>query len=180
MVRRMLCMTSALVRIDLMIISRTESQEPSFLRKLKSQYAGRDGRHENPQARPKRLRDEDDDDDDPVYVDGESNETLSRQDYQALSGGNQDEVTSKEEQRETPPAEAHPGTSSGKEQPPKEPSGKEIAGIGLKKKFKKAKAIGEDVDNDGLEMEKAEMDSKTKSIKAKRKKIVKLSFDQEE
>ena len=148
---------------------------------MRSQYGGKDGqRHENPQARPKRLRDEDGDDDEPVYIDAESNETVSRQDYQALSDGKQDQLASKEQPHEKLTAGDHAEHPSGEEQRPKAPSGKDVAGIGLKKKTKKVRAIGEDVDEIDLDGEKQEVDETAKSTKPKRKKKIKLSFDQGE
>lgn len=67
-----------------LILTLSEANEPSFLRKLRSQQAGRDtDRHERQIARPKRAKVAVDDDA-PTYVDEESNDTLSKEEYEAL------------------------------------------------------------------------------------------------
>jgi hypothetical protein len=60
-----------------------ESREPSFLRKLKSQYGGDQDRHERPIARPRKDR-ADDEDEGPTYVDEASNDTISKEDYEKM------------------------------------------------------------------------------------------------
>jgi len=65
----------------------TEAHEPSFLRTLRNQQSGRDAdRHERPIARPRRTR-VDDDEDGPTYVDAESNDPLSKAEYDTLVAG---------------------------------------------------------------------------------------------
>ncbi|KAI9747037.1 MAG: hypothetical protein M1835_002251 [Candelina submexicana] len=64
-----------------------DMKEPSFLRKLKGEYgAGDSHRHERPTARPRKQQTGEDDDDGPTYVDEESNETISKSQYDALVG----------------------------------------------------------------------------------------------
>ncbi|KAJ9634962.1 uncharacterized protein PV06_08663 [Exophiala oligosperma] len=60
-----------------------DKQEPSFLRKLKGQYAGLDGRSNVQIARPKkdRLKTGDGDEDDPLIVD-ESGETVEKAEFE--------------------------------------------------------------------------------------------------
>jgi len=62
-----------------------EANEPAFLRRLRAQNAGQgeDGRHERQIARPKRVK-QDDEEDAPAYVVEDSNETLSKEDYEAM------------------------------------------------------------------------------------------------
>ena len=61
-----------------------DSHEPSFLRKLREENVGlAPDRQERPVARPKRSKDAADDDS-PTYVIEESNDTLSKAEYEAL------------------------------------------------------------------------------------------------
>ncbi|KIV93240.1 hypothetical protein PV10_04469 [Exophiala mesophila] len=59
-----------------------DKQEPAFLRRLKGQFGGDDGRHNVQIARPKRDRLKTaDDDDDPLIVD-EQGETVAKEEYE--------------------------------------------------------------------------------------------------
>ncbi|KAK5009229.1 hypothetical protein LTR28_002048 [Elasticomyces elasticus] len=65
-----------------------EKTEPPFLRRLRAEQAGKnlDDRHERATPRPKRLkRDGDSDEDEPTYVVEESNDTLSKAEYEAMA-----------------------------------------------------------------------------------------------
>ena len=62
-----------------------EASEPAFLRKLREQHGGGDGRHERPVPRPRKARTAADEDDDaPAYVMEDSNDSLSKEDYTKL------------------------------------------------------------------------------------------------
>ncbi|KAI9718398.1 MAG: hypothetical protein M1812_004119 [Candelaria pacifica] len=65
-----------------------DMKEPSFLRKLKSEYGSGDShRHERPVARPRKHQTEEGEDDDrPTYVDEETNEIISEGQYHDLVG----------------------------------------------------------------------------------------------
>lgn len=65
----------------------SDSNEPTFLKKLRGEYGGGHSvRHQHQQLRPRKQRNADDDDDDePVYVhEGDPSEPISKADYDAL------------------------------------------------------------------------------------------------
>ncbi|KIW64541.1 hypothetical protein PV04_09467 [Phialophora macrospora] len=66
-------------------------QEPAFLRKLKGEFSGLDGRHNVQIARPKkdRLRTGDDDEDEPVIVD-EQGERIEKAEFERRLKGEDD------------------------------------------------------------------------------------------
>jgi hypothetical protein len=125
--------------------------------------------------RPRKAKNNDDDDDAPVYVDEESNEVITKEDYQALIGGtpsqNQD-ATSKDQAAE----------GEDKTQPPKEPTAKQsnLTEVGGQKKRKQAKVVGEDKpDAEEAKPEPEEKPNAPVSRKPKKAKKIKLSFDEE-
>lgn len=138
---------------------------------MRGQAAGDDSaRHENPIPRSKRLV-QDDEEDAPTYVLEDTNQSLTKAEYEALVAGKDD------------PTDDDP-KSAGTET--KEPGAKQqvkanIAEVGKAAKKRKAKVIGTG-DGDGEDTE----DTDTKVIKKvkkpkKKTKPVKLSFgDQEE
>jgi len=169
-----------------------EAQEPAFLRRLRAQNSGQsaDGRHERPVARARKPK-VDDEEDAPAYVDENSNETLSKAEYEALmksdnkpiegqSGGDDDVKAPTEDETPgvtgeltgTDPKAA--GALPGGEK--KESSTKEAI-VGNKKR-KSAKIIGNDDEDQNDEQSRK---STTASKKQKKKgKPIKLSFDEEE
>lgn len=168
-----------------------EAQEPAFLRRLREQNSGSsaDRRHERPVARARKPK-ADDADDAPAYVDENSNETLSKAEYEAMlktesksvegEAGGAKNVTEDEtpgvtgELTGTEPKVA--GTLPEEEK--KESSTKE-ATVGNKKR-KSAKVIGNDEeDQDDEQAPKVSTPSKKQKQKKKGKPI-KLSFDDEE
>ncbi|MCJ1463525.1 hypothetical protein MMC07_002133 [Pseudocyphellaria aurata] len=64
----------------------TDSTQPAFLRRLRSEIGdGDSARHKRPLARPrKHIISDDDDDDEPTYVDGNNQNAISKADYDAL------------------------------------------------------------------------------------------------
>lgn len=63
----------------------TDPKEPAFLRRLRGEHGIADSaRHERPLTRPKKHKISDDDDDEPTYVDGNSQNAISKADYDAL------------------------------------------------------------------------------------------------
>ncbi|MCJ1256128.1 hypothetical protein MMC24_003948 [Lignoscripta atroalba] len=155
-----------------------ESQEPSFLRKLKSEYGGDvSGRHERPLARPRKLKDEADDDG-PTYVDEGSHNTISKVEYEAMLNGDGNTVddggaeiisktvdTSKIQPRSV---DESIGSGNFKEQ--------KVAGIGSSGKRRIAKVIGED---EHLSEMKGEGKASAVGKRAKKpKKRIKLSFEE--
>lgn len=165
-----------------MLILLSEAKEPAFLQKLRGQYGNTNGRLERPVARPRKLKDgKDDDDDEPVYVDEESNEVISKEDYQALVGGSvsqkEDEVTSKDQStvKVEDNDKAHPMTDTTITKQ------RNLTEVGGQRKRKQAKIVGEDkpdIEQKKLEAEETQPKAPTPRKVQKAKKI-KLSFDEE-
>lgn len=160
----------------------TEAKEPAFLQRLKSQYGGENSR-ENPQRRPKRLRN-DDDDDAPTYVEEGSNEVISKEEYDALVRGDDPKDPEADEngtgQTEAASNEAVlPKTAKGEDLK----SRQNVAGIGGPKKRKQGKVVGDEAageeEEEGVDrQEQTSVANKPKQKKKKKK--VKLSFDEPE
>jgi len=165
-----------------------DKQEPSFLRKLKGEFGGFDGRHNVQIARPKkdRLKTGDDDEDDPVIVD-EQGERVEKAEYERRVR----EGDEAEKQNGKDPVKDDEGQKPDEDQSERQ----KVAEIGSTANLKKRKAArvvgGDDEDRE----DKADEDSKQKSRKeddqsqgssrkkkdpgaAKKKgKNIKLSFD---
>ncbi|KAI9711834.1 MAG: hypothetical protein M1820_001979 [Bogoriella megaspora] len=147
------------------------ANEPSFLRKLRSENAGLGSNtQERPIPRQKRARDPADDDG-PTYVLEESNDTLSKAEYEALvkgDGGAEDGskvVDEKEEGKKD--GDAKDGKSSEQQ----------TAGVGkVQKKRKVGKVVGRDEEQEGAD-EKAKKETKAKP--KKKTKGVQLSFGED-
>lgn len=168
------------------------SNEPAFLRKIREQNSGLDGRHERPVARPKRVK-VDEDDDGPTYVDEEGGETLTKAEYEALvakgdAAGNSNatggegtvDVRSKSVGRDFNDSEALPGDTGGKDLD-LERKQKPIAEAGLgSKKRKVARVIGDEDENDDPKDEKTGAATKQKPKKKSKAKPIKLSFGDNE
>ncbi|KAL1639866.1 hypothetical protein SLS58_007452 [Diplodia intermedia] len=164
-----------------------DHKEPAFLRRMKGDLtAGRDtDRHERPVARPKRLKRDDEEDDGPTYVVEESNDTLTKAEYEALVTGTTEG---------SPAANAASDTAEGKDGDETtvekaKPKQQQVASVGGASKKRKAVKIGGDADEERDEGGAAEKSGKVeepqkKDIKAKKPKKkakpVKLSFGDEE
>ncbi|KAK2801525.1 hypothetical protein FQN50_007741 [Emmonsiellopsis sp. PD_5] len=160
-----------------------DKNEPAFLRKLRSQYGDGSGfRNDRPNPRPTKQRDTDDDDA-PTYVDEESNEVISKEEYEALvKGDSEDQVAedagnnNEDGNNETNALDTTTGTGKESKTVTETPGPKakqRVAEIGGAKKRKQGKVIGDDA---------TEPDAKKPqtSRKPKLKKKIKLSFDDEE
>ncbi|GFF26328.1 hypothetical protein IFM46972_01743 [Aspergillus udagawae] len=149
-----------------------ENKQPAFLQKLRNQYGDTSGRLERPIARPRLAKKDDVDDDEPTYVDEESNEVISKEEYEALLRGDEKEQQSSEQQSGH---ELRQDT----ENPDVEGASKQnLAGIGGPKKRKQAKVIADDnveADND---TQQENTGSQKAKLKQKKKKKIKLSFDE--
>jgi hypothetical protein len=154
-----------------------EANEPAFLAKLRGQYGSSEGRLERPAMRPRKAKDpKDEEDDEPVYVDEESNEVISKEEYKALVKGDEseDDSTAKktstaDNQDETKP---QPDTAASKQS--------NLTEIGGQKKRKQAKVVGEDSKPELEETQPKEIQPKTAAArKPKKAKKIKLSFDEE-
>ncbi|OJD34308.1 uncharacterized protein BKCO1_2400069 [Diplodia corticola] len=165
-----------------------DHKEPAFLRRMKGDLtAGRDtDRHERPVARPKRLKRDDEEDDGPTYVVEESNDTLTKAEYEALVNGTTEE---------SPAAHATSDAAEGKDgdevaAEKAKPKQQQVASVGGASKKRKAVKIGGDADDEERDESRADEKSgkaedpqkkETKPKKPKKKaKAVKLSFGDED
>ncbi|KAJ5713079.1 uncharacterized protein N7483_010260 [Penicillium malachiteum] len=148
-----------------------EAKQPAFLQKLRGQYGSdTSGRLEQPALRPRKAKDpKDEEEDEPVYIDEESNEVISKEEYKALAQG---ETTKEEDGTSKGPTLAEEGQTQG------ESSVKQsnLTEVGGQRKRKQAKVVGE-------EENKAEPEETPKATekpkKSKKGKKIKLSFDDE-
>lgn len=159
----------------------TEAKEPAFLQKLRGHYGDTSGRLERPSARPRKLKDKNDEDDDaPVYVDEESNEVISKAEYEALVGGGIDQKDNEAPTKDTPTeneqasAQSQTETSTGKQS--------NLTEVGGPRKRKQAKIVGENEDKENSEEKQEADEAQPKAAaprKSKKAKKIKLSFDEE-
>lgn len=157
-----------------------ESREPTFLRKLKSEYGGSNAdRHASQLARPRKQKDNDDDDDEPTYVDEESNDSITRAQYEAILK-KQEQITLKTEQTETLKSNIAGAVApyAAKDVASETLSRKElVAVIGGIGKRRLAKVIGDDdLDHNGEERSEG---TRVVARSTKKSKKIKLSFDDE-
>jgi Domain of unknown function (DUF4604) len=151
-----------------------ERNEPAFLRKLRGQYG--DGDSFQPAPRPRKAK-ENDDEDAPVYVDEETNEAISKEDYESLVHGTEAKGETTGDSTEEGKESTDPAKSA--EQVPSEEAKTQpnLAEIGTQKKRRKARVIHDD---EPVEDESRHKDNPAvPKPNAKRKKI-KLSFDEPE
>jgi hypothetical protein len=131
--------------------------------------AGEDAaRHERPVPRNKRLK-QDEEEDAPTYVLEDSNQSLTKAEYEALlSGKDPDKLETTDGEKKE---EAEASETAAKEQQPKD----KITEVGkASKKRKAAKVIGGEVAAD------VEKESKPAKKPKKKAKAVKLSFGDDE
>lgn len=156
-----------------------EAKEPAFLQKLRGQYGTTSGRLERPAARPRKPKNGNaDDDDEPVYVDEESNEVISKEEYQALVGSS---ATRKEGEASL---DDQPTAGEDKARTEKEPTAAKqsnLTEVGGQRKRKQVKVVGEDqpeVEKTKPENEEAQP-KPAAPRKPKKAKKIKLSFEEE-
>ncbi|KAF2140716.1 uncharacterized protein K452DRAFT_359737 [Aplosporella prunicola CBS 121167] len=154
-----------------------EKKEPAFLRRIKGNLSeGRDpDRQEYSIARPKKAK-QDDEDDAPTYVVEESNDTLTKAEYEALVNGKStpDAANGEEKKDSENPENDEAAKADSKTTKSKQPT----ASIGAASKKRKAVKVGGDADD---EEEEELSKKKPQPKKAKKKaKAVKLSFADEE
>lgn len=157
----------------LFLIYDLDAKEPAFLQKLRGQYGSNTGRLERPAVRATRLKvNKDDDDDEPTYVDEESNEVISKEEYKTLVR----ESGQTEEDRDTPKDKP-----AGDEDKPESTSKQSnLTEIGGQRKRKQAKVVGEEnTESEDKKIETEEAQPKAATKKAKKPKKIKLSFDEE-
>ncbi|PGH03245.1 hypothetical protein AJ79_07440 [Helicocarpus griseus UAMH5409] len=162
-----------------------EKKEPAFLRKLRGEYGNGGGfRNDRPNPRPTKKRDADDDDDAPTYVDEASNEVISKEEYEALVKGDDDDKVAEDlkeneqgdnnGQANTAARDETEGRAKVASESAKSKQKQQVAEIGGAKKRKQGKVIGEDA------AAEEEVKKPQTSRKPKLKKKIKLSFDDEE
>ena len=187
----------------------TDKNEPSFLRKLRGQYAGGNAvTQTRPSPFPKKAK-HDYDDDGPTYVDEESGEAMSKEEYEALAGFEADKEAKEEEKREIAgegrgqrdeavgERDDGAGRVGGNDDDGDEDRGKEegpkgeekVAGIGASKKRKAGRVIGgggeeavspkEDAGDGGAKGDDVQGKGKSKAKKSKKSKIT-VSYGEDE
>ncbi|RAO69673.1 uncharacterized protein BHQ10_005685 [Talaromyces amestolkiae] len=159
-----------------------DRSEPAFLRKLRNQYGGSDNvRHEHPVPRPRKPKDNDDDDA-PVYVDEDTNETISKEDYEQLVNGTEGKDDSTDKDKEGLEESVDSSKSKSAEAAGDEVKTQQnLAEIGTQKKRRKAKIIQDDeVTEDGSRSKDSSVTSKPSAKSNAKRKKIKLSFDEPE
>lgn len=158
-----------------------EAKEPAFLQKLRGHYGDTSGRLERPAARPRRLKDKNEEDDDaPVYVDEESNEVISKAEYEALVGGGTDQKDDKASAKDQSTEKGQEDAQSQTETPAAKQSN--LTEVGGPRKRKQVKVVGEDESEEKPGDKQQADEAQTKAPaprKAKKAKKIKLSFDEE-
>lgn len=162
---------TCLTCLVLFLICYTDAKQPAFLQKLRGQHGDNTGRLERPALRPTRLKvNKDDDDDEPTYIDEESNEVISKEEYKVLAGGNgpkgEDEAGDSAKDNSTGDQDKSQAVLSTSKQ-------NNLTEVGGQRKRKQAKVVGED------KAEVEEVQPKATSKKSKKSKKIKLSFDEE-
>lgn len=135
------------------------------------------------QARPRKRRSSDQGEDyEPTYVDGESHEELSKSEVEALTGDMRGKDQSNEGQNQGMPTGAASKTDFlDLEQKPRTSPKQQVATIGLSRKKRPIKTVGNGVhDDDSI---RAKQDDKSasefKTMNSKKIRKVKLSFEEE-
>ncbi|CAE7032813.1 hypothetical protein CFE70_004697 [Pyrenophora teres f. teres 0-1] len=148
-----------------------DNSQPAFLQRLRGQLmTGDTARHEQPIARNKRMKKDDNEDDAPTYVMEETNQSLTKEEYEAFVSGKDGEDGA--------------GSQLDKESQATATKPKEkIAEVGGNvKKRKAARIISDDQEGSKEGVEKASEKSNTKAVKKPKKKAkaVKLTFGDED
>ena len=172
-----MCVKRSHLALTASLTCHLDSREPSFLRKLKSEYGSSNSdRRERPATRPRKPKGAAEDDE-PIYVDETNNETIPKAEYEEMlkpltdfaivdgdkHGSTQDGVL--ESQIESNHQSIENGLT--KEQ---------RVAIGAAAKRRIAKVIGEDEHQGGLRIEGEPAAKEIRSKKPKKK--IKLSFDE--
>ncbi|KAL3459090.1 hypothetical protein BJX64DRAFT_291633 [Aspergillus heterothallicus] len=153
-----------------------EAKEPAFLQRLRGHYAGSSGGLERPVSqRPRRPRD-DTADDGPTYVDAESNEVVSKEEYEAMVKGGDDQSNAKDHEDS-----AVESTVDGAAEAKKTPaaSKQNLAEIGGPRKRKQAKVVTDEVqEGESEDTRLKETERRKPTQEKKKKKKIKLSFEE--
>jgi len=158
-----------------------DRQEPAFLRRLKAGITGvgdDPDRQINPlplPKKPKRL--EKDEDDGPTYVVEDSNETLTKEEYEELMKGGKVDGS---DEKQGKPEETDGTEDVAKKDDSNRPKQRSVRAGAVSKKRKAVKVVGEDEAGEAEESSEAATSKKVAAVKGKKKAKVKLSFDDEE
>ena len=148
---------------------------------LRSEHGVRDSsRHERPLARP-RKQVEGEQDDEPTYVVEDSQDTLSKAEYEALIA-TKDEDDKRNENDIVSSTEVCHGSREAGLRKDKVTGGaalgtQEVAGIGYSTKRRLAKIVGDEEEENEATSEKIDSRKKGTKPRAHRRKKMKLSFD---
>lgn len=162
--------------IHALLTDGSDAKQPAFLQKLRGEYGDNSGRLERPAMRSTRLKVKNDDDDEPVYIDEESNEVISKEEYHTLVGGNEPKGEDEDSAAKDNPIHQgdKPQTDTSKQ--------KNLTEVGGQRKRKQAKVVGEekteDEDKTEGEDKKGEKVQPKPTKKSKKAKKIKLSFDE--
>ncbi|KAL4901657.1 hypothetical protein BDW74DRAFT_159883 [Aspergillus multicolor] len=150
-----------------------DAKEPAFLRRLRGHYGDTSGGLERPSQRPRRAR-EDNEDDGPTYVDAESNEVISKADYEAMVKGGDSQPEN--DVKENGAGADQDGDSKKADDAA---SKQNLAEIGGPRKRKQAKVVRDEVnETEGAEKEEKEVRPKDSGPRKQKKKKIKLSFEE--
>jgi hypothetical protein len=125
-------------------------------------------RHERPVARNMKAK-QDDEDDAPTYVLEETNQSMTKEEYEAFISEKEPEEVAEAKTGEGEPTQTKDGETKSKDK---------ITEVGANAKKRKAAKIISDEPNDGKDAPKA--DTKTVKKAKKKAKAVKLTFGDEE
>ncbi|KAH9866226.1 hypothetical protein J1614_008792 [Plenodomus biglobosus] len=149
-----------------------DSSQPAFLQRLRGQLqSGDSARHEQPIARNKKAK-ENDEDDAPTYVLEDTNQSLTKEEYEALVSGKEsrEDEDSAAKPESTDPAE---GQATSKD--------KIVEVGGNVKKRKAARIVGDEQDESTTQShDTKKTDAKVAKKSKKKAKAVKLTFGDEE
>lgn len=151
------------------------------MRKLRSEHEGANSaRHERPLARVRKQATDGGDDDLPTYVVEGGQDTLSKQEYEALIGKEdrrgEGEGEQQAELKASDDAEKFQNEKDSNVKDDSEPKNESVVAIGRTQKKRNVTAIGGDEKGDDVEVGKKRASN---AKKGKKDKKVKLSFDQE-
>ncbi|KAF3046988.1 hypothetical protein E8E12_010031 [Didymella heteroderae] len=150
-----------------------DNSQPAFLQRLRGQMQGEDSaRHERPTPRNKRLK-QDDEDDAPTYVLEDTNQSMTKEEYEEFIGKKDTKEGGKSQQEH-----AADGSTKDESAKPKD----KITEVGANARKRKAAKIISDEQGADKDEPKDGKKEDTKTVKKPKKKgkAVKLTFGDED
>ncbi|KAF2628472.1 hypothetical protein BU25DRAFT_36789 [Macroventuria anomochaeta] len=150
-----------------------DNSQPAFLQRLRGQMQGEDSaRHERPIPRNKRMK-QDDEDDAPTYVLEDTNQSMTKEEYEAFVTKKDSNEDGKTEQEDVTRMSTKDAETKSKDR---------ITEIGANAKKRKAAKIISDEQQDDKDQSKNGEKANVKTVKKPKKKakVVKLTFGDEE